>query len=614
VRVEHPDALDAETLAQKFAALGDPQRAFQVGLEPALSAKDFARALALADAAGERAHAERVLWRWADHDVTAVPLERLVGIAGADRARVLELLEKVADGVEISRWVRPIVEDASGDVELRARALRLLVRRGEAAELIAQEWPKAQGDWLGSLRWIARSLPPLAQHTLYTQVARQDDEELQLERLGAARMVGDAQLIAGTLDVLAGIGAAPARAARLLEAAELLREGAPLEGAARVKLALALAPAVPGVIDAALRELDGGGTETFLPLLEKARAQVTGGSAVRLRNALIRLYEGLGQTERLYQLLGECEPTREVLVQRAKLAGALGRKLDALQLREQLSESAGELEEILADYLVLRALPQARTLTERLWRAGTLSPHGARLAAERFSSAMPEAALACELWPSLVRERLDDIDGWTVYAEALRVAGHAEASERIDAFGAVLSGTRLQPPGVRIGRLERSPVTPVAAPEGVIAIQPETMPRLAPALRTVLDGLGAENTRVWLHAIGGLEAYAISQDELVLGADALTAFGPVELGYLLALALALGDAGRALATTDAIDGFTEAAAKAFAAVPSTGAALRVIALLDPSVRGSDPARVDLAAVLRQSDAFRAVARKALDLV
>jgi hypothetical protein len=340
---------------------------------------------------------------------------------------------------------------------------------------------------------------------------------------------------------------------------------------------------------------------------------VAGETALILRDALLELYAGANQNEKLYALLGECEPTRAVIERRAKLAGALGRPLEALGLREQLTEDVGELEDVLADYLELRALPQAQKLATRLWRDGRLSGHGARLVAERFSSERPGAPLACEIWPTLLRTKLDDVDGWTVFAEALARVENDRAPQ-IDAFGAVLSGSMPQPSGARISAIARGPVQPTNAPEGVISVDEHSMPRLSVVLRTALAALGAPELRIWLHAEGGVEAYLVSDDELVLGAGALAVFGPFELGYLLALALALGDSGRALTGVEPIEGFAEAAARAYAAVPATGAALKVVAQLDASVRGTDPAKVEPSAVLKGSKAFEAIALKALELV
>jgi hypothetical protein len=100
----------------------------------------------------------------------------------------------------------------------------------------------------------------------------------------------------------------------------------------------------------------------------------------------------------------------------------------------------------------------------------------------------------------------------------------------------------------------------------------------------------------------------------MLGAGALAAFGPTEVTALVALAAALGDAGRQLREPGEVNGFSDASANAFRAVPSSLAIGRVVAFLDERVRGSDVRKVDLAAVLRTSEAFRAVAHAALERI
>jgi hypothetical protein len=61
-----------------------------------------------------------------------------------------------------------------------------------------------------------------------------------------------------------------------------------------------------------------------------------------------------------------------------------------------------------------------------------------------------------------------------------------------------------------------------------------------------------------------------------------------------------------------VPGFDDAAVRAFAAYPASLAFSRVLAQLDDTVRGSDPAKVDVGAVLKKSAAFRAVALQALE--
>ena len=140
------------------------------------------------------------------------------------------------------------------------------------------------------------------------------------------------------------------------------------------------------------------------------------------------------------------------------------------------------------------------------------------------------------------------------------------------------------------------------------------MPRLHRALSDALSALHSRVGRIYLDPSGGAEAYLLADDELLLGAGALGCFGPGELTYLCALALALGERGQSLTREGPVQGMEEAAAQAFEAVPSSLAAARVLMVLDEQVRGSDPSRMNALEVLSRSSAFRNVAMKALALM
>jgi hypothetical protein len=100
----------------------------------------------------------------------------------------------------------------------------------------------------------------------------------------------------------------------------------------------------------------------------------------------------------------------------------------------------------------------------------------------------------------------------------------------------------------------------------------------------------------------------------VLGAGALSVFGPAEMTFLLALALLLGEAGVQLAAPGPVPALSRAAPGAFLAVPAPLAAARVLLFLDTGVRGAELGGLDAAAVLGQSEAFLAVVQSALALV
>ncbi len=293
-----------------------------------------------------------------------------------------------------------------------------------------------------------------------------------------------------------------------------------------------------------------------------------------------------------------------------KLAEALGLDGDALVLSEKIADSREEYERILEGYLRRELVPFAVKLAERLLEEAPLPPALARLLAERLAPTLQGAALAARSWPELLRENLLDIDGWTLFAEALRRAGREDAAALADGFGAVLSGSTGTAPVVPLRRMVWASGT-AAVPPSAVPVTEGTMPRLASALRDTLQRLGAGDLPVMLDVEGGVEAW-LSDERLVLGAGALTVFSQAELPALLALTLALGRFGVRLRETGPVAELPAAAVRAFEAYPASLAFSRVLALLDDSVRGGDPAQVELAAVLRQSPAFRAVALWALD--
>src|SRR5205823_4457401 len=167
--------------------------------------------------------------------------------------------------------------------------------------------------------------------------------------------------------------------------------------------------------------------------------------------------------------------------------------------------------------------------------------------AERLAPAADGAALAVKLGPALLRARFADADGWTLFAEALMLLGRRVEAEMVDGFGAALTSSDAPAPAARTEAVENEMARKYPpTPEGVLAITEESMPRLSLTLGEALRALGAGGVRVYLHPSGGPEMYQVSPSELVLGAGALAAFGPAELTYLCALALALGPRGGAL--------------------------------------------------------------------
>jgi len=155
-------------------------------------------------------------------------------------------------------------------------------------------------------------------------------------------------------------------------------------------------------------------------------------------------------------------------------------------------------------------------------------------------------------------------------------------------------------------------VAPRELPPTAVPVNDDTMPRLAQVLSDACEALGLGAVSVALDTGGGVGAMFVDQSKLVLGAGALAVFGPTEVTALVALAAALGDGSRQLSEPGDVEGFADAAASAFRAVPSSLAIGRVVAFLDERVRGGDVRKVDVGAVLEASDAFRAVAHAALE--
>jgi hypothetical protein len=244
-----------------------------------------------------------------------------------------------------------------------------------------------------------------------------------------------------------------------------------------------------------------------------------------------------------------------------------------------------------------------------------LSSESQRTFATALATTEEGAPLAVRLWALLLSGNPVDAEGWSLHAEALRHAGRPDAAARSAAFGNLFSGEETVATPVPLQAVARGPVrTSMTLPGGVLLVTPEEMPNLHAVLDEALSGLGAQGLQIWLDPSGASEAWMASAGDVVLGAGALSLFGPVEVTYLVALALALGDEGQALARPGEVPALADAAAEAFAAVPSPAAAARVLLWLDPVARGADLDTVDPAAVLTGSAALAAVVQRALRLV
>jgi tetratricopeptide (TPR) repeat protein len=614
VLTDFPARLSPIDASARLLALGAAPRALAVGFGPSMQARDFRRALELADAAGDAARAREAL----------EPLA-LAAPEGDDGRRFVELLRAAGDveGLGVfaeevrgqapalarSLWTGLLLEagwtDAvEGLVSLGALGdvVPAAVASGRPAVLLALLPHRAslEGGPFEALLAAVAGAVPARRAAMLRELA---DARRREGRLGEA---------AATLLELAQAEDDPrARAALHVERGELLLQAEDLAGAqVAFERALVDDAAQTAAVRALVPLYQGGPPDRFVAMVERLSELAGDASARPWAEPLAGALEALGRAREAFAVLATLEETEARIERRAALAESLGLQGEALSLREKVARTPAELERILTGYLLSDLVPFAVRLGARLVAEGSLSVATRRTLAERLAPTEQGAALAAQVWPALLRARVADADGWTLYAEALRHLGREAAATLADGFGAALTRTSGPAPIPALGKVPVRAAEGVGRPEGVTPVSSEAMPRLAAALADTLAGLGAEGVDVVLAPAGGVEAYLAGRT-LVLGAGALSAFGQSELPYLVALALSLGEAGAALARPGPVSGFDEAAAAAFTACPASLAAARVLARLDAGVRGGDPRAVDEAAVLQRSAAFRAVALRAL---
>ncbi|MBZ4408850.1 flagellar hook-length control protein FliK [Myxococcus sp. XM-1-1-1] len=628
IATEAPDMLAPSELAERFGRLGAFARALEVGFAPAMLAGELTDALAMAAQAGDAARTREALWALvaqadadpahasaladglrAEHDAEGL-LELAALSVSRDAAFAVALRDEVLrdpDAPELQRL--RALEELSTDAGFAARLTLLLPGLEKHPEVFSEavlnrvralpDASRVEALAMAAEGWTSRRKSLLLErHMLEFSLGRFD---------AAARTLG--QLIEVEED-------ARARATLHLEQGELLLS--PLERTDEARAAFERALEDDATCVTALHNLlalvdEAEDPAVFVSLAERLVATEGPAAATQHRERWADAYEMLGQVAEAAAQLEALPETEERLARRARLAEERGLTGEALRLRERLTDEPGMLESILRGYLDAQLVAPAARLAERLFDGAGLSPEVLRLACERLSPVSEGAVFATRVWPGLLRASPLDVDGWTLYAEALRLVGRQDAAERADGIGAALSSST--------ALVTRVPVSPLPLPSGfqhapparVLPVTTESFPRLFAALRPALTSLGAGALSVGVDPIGGVEAYLTAPDALVLGAGALACFDAVELGYLCALALALGEAGVKLSRPGEVPGFDEAAVAAFRAVPSSLAAGRVLARLDAKVRGGDPARVDVGAVLAQGETFRAVALCVLDL-
>ena len=630
VASEAPGTLAPAELAERFQRLGSPVRAVEVGFGPALESGDLTGALALAERSGDTARVREALWALVSRpDVDASHVTDLA--TGLRAEGDWDGLLRLAD--LLTQW------DVALATELRSEVLRA---DGASAEsrLRAMVWLAAVPGFTERLRGLLPGLggfPEALSEAVLTHVRALPLEEriealaeaadnwaerrgkLLRERFRLQRDAGFTADAADTLGLLILLETDPkARASLHVEHGDMLMwAGDKPRALEAFEKALEDAPGTIRALEFLLPIYDETKNHArFVVVAEQLAAMLAGPAAMGLwRERLAEAYEALGRLPEAAEQLKLLPETPERLERRVRVAEAQGLTGEALQLRERLTEDPAQLEDILRQYLDGQLVVFAVRLAERLFQAGQLSMPAKRLVAERLSPTYEGAALAIHLWPELLRQQPVDADGWTLYAEALAACDDvAMEVARVDGFGAALVSSTASASTATISPVALSEGFRHALPPEAVPVTEDSMPRLHAALRPTLKELGAGAVRVFLNPAGGMEAYLASPDELVLGAGTLACFGPVELGYLCALALCLGARGEALSRPGPVEGFDEAAVTAFRAVPTSLAASRVLAHLSPEVRGSDPSKVDVGTVLRTSTAFRAVALAALETV
>jgi len=609
----------------------DPALSLQREFEPLMASAQYESALELADEANDGARSRRALWALAEKAESVRHADRLAVELFDEGAfgkliRIAELYDRIGERAGAERWYRQLAL-GQAPLEVRAEALDRLRQRGQAEKAITD-----------ALAALGESAPPeWTEHLV--KLARQMGGSIHMQALDRAAVALPSRAKAflremfelereekkleaavDTLDRLLQLeDDLRARAALHVEMGEIYLRGLDQPLRAREAFELALTEDLQCVLAVQrLVELSRGSDEPeqFVAMVERL-GRLMGPEAIEGdREALSDAYQSLGRKQDALRVLSELEETPARLLRRAALSQELGMTAEALQLRERVSSDPDELQEILFAYLEVNQVAAAVRLATRLVDVGGLPKSQRRQLAERLAGSAQGAALAVSLWPDLLRDEPADPAGWKLFAEALRLVYRKEAAELAHGFEQALRGGAPDAAPVRIKPVASSSNRSFQSerPEALIPIFPESMPRLHASLSASLDALGAGTAKLFLDASGGVEAYLVGEHELVLGAGALGCFGPVELAYLSALALALGDRGRALSGAGAPEEMDQAACAAFEAVPSSQAAARVLAHLDEQVRGADPSQLNPLDVLRQNRAFHAVALKALSLV
>ncbi len=609
-----PGMVTATEAGRRFLELEAPRRALEVAFTPALRSGRLDEALTLAEAAHDEPRIREVLGGQA-----------LAAPTSATAERYLSLLRESKD-VPALRAFATAVQGSAPEV---ATTLRIemaisfrqvdevegLVTAGATDVLAARALEAKATEVLVALLPYLASLQPERREEIFELIAVMVPARRATMMRELATLRTEARRFQDAVDTLSALATLEqhqgARAVLHIERGMLLLHQLGERELAQVAFERALLDDPTQL--AAVRELvelyQSAEPERFTSMVERLGEMAGPEAMVRWREPLARGYEAQGRFKEAYALLGQLEETPELIRHRVRLAEQLGLAGEAFALAEKVADSRAEFERILEGYLRSELVPFAVRLAEKLMAEGPLPEGLLRLLAERLAPTQQGASLAVKAWPSLIISDVTNVDGWTLFGEALRLCGREEDATLADGFGAALTSSTGAAAAVQPRKLSWQKGT-AAEPGSAEPVTEETMPRLHSAISETLAGFGAPRLGVALDVEGGVEAW-LSSSRLIVGAGALTVFGQAELPALVAMALSLGEGGVALSEMGEVPGYTEAAVRAFEAYPASLAFSRVLAQLDDASRGSDPAKVDVGAVLRKSEAFRAVALAAI---
>ncbi len=363
----------------------------------------------------------------------------------------------------------------------------------------------------------------------------------------------------------------------------------------------------------ALTSVDESPAE-FVELAERL-SSLSGPDALDGRqDELVEAYVRLGRPAEAL-LLSQLPPTETRIRLRADLADSLGRSQEALALREQLANTPAEREG-----LAITAAPgrTARRRGAHPWRARVDRGHLAGFASGARHRARRERCggrLAAQLWALLLAERPVDPEGWALHGEALRRAGPSGRQHAHWPSGA--SSPARRPPRPRspssrwpaLRSTPRSRCRPAWSPSPPRRCPPCARCWTRRSGRSALPASRSGSIRRaprrpgWPGRTTSFSAPARSRSSARSSSPSSTA-----------LALALGDAGQALARPGEVPALGRRRPRRSPPFPRPRRRRGCVLWLDPVARGADVDTIDTAAVLTGSAALAAVVQRALPLV